>query len=158
MTKNAYVIATGGTFHTPLQTALWLGLADSVGLLIEHGADFNLYSGYEGGPGLSVAAHIDYLEIMKILVKEEFDLYGKFFPNLVTLQENHMEASDDKNNKSQEDQSIDKYEAQGSSTLSERLEKFAQEKKSYNDEIELPVDTSDQRLQENRALRSRVLQ
>ena len=158
MTKNAHVIATGGTFHTPLQTALWLGLTDSVGLLIEHGADFNLYSGCEGGLALSVAVHIDYLDIMKLLVKEEFDLYGKFFHTLVTLQENHIKASEDKNNKAQEDQAIEKYEEQRSSTLSERLKNFAQEKKSYNDEIELPVDTSDQSLQENRALRSRILQ
>lgn len=50
MNKDAYVNATGGRLHTSLQAASWFGPIDIVELLINHGADPNVYSECEVAP------------------------------------------------------------------------------------------------------------
>ena len=75
MGKDASVNATGGVLHTPLQAASWLGNMDIVQLLINQGADSNIYGGCEDGSALSAAAQKGHLDIMKLLLDTGADLY-----------------------------------------------------------------------------------
>ena len=75
ISKGAYVNATGGVLHTPLQAASWSGRMDVVELLIKHGADPNIYGGCGGGSALSAAAHKGHLDIMKLLLDKGADFY-----------------------------------------------------------------------------------
>lgn len=75
MSKDAYVNATGRVLHTPLQAASCTGRMDIVELLINHGADPNIYGGRRRGSALSAAAHRGCLDTMELLLDRRADLY-----------------------------------------------------------------------------------
>lgn len=74
MSKDKYVNATGGVLHTPLEVASCTGRMDIVELLINHGADPNIYGGRRCGSALSAAAHRGCLDIMELLLDRRADL------------------------------------------------------------------------------------
>ena len=94
ISKCAYVNATGGVLHTPLQAASWSGRMDVVELLIKHGADPNIYGGCGGGSALSAAAHKGHLDIMKLLLDKDADFHeGILYETLGGLKDSRIGSS-----------------------------------------------------------------
>lgn len=150
MSKYAYVNATGGTLHTTLQAASWLGMIDTVELLIKHGADLNVYGGCESGSALSAVAHNGYLDIMELLLDTGADLYeGILSGTSDSSKESNMRNSDAKNDTEQEDEAIDETVKQEVDTPSKGREKLADNEKNYKNEIKPPVDAPDRRALEH---------
>lgn len=149
MSKGAYVNAAGGKLYTPLQAASWFGLIDTVGLLIKHGADPNVYGGCEGGSALSAAARNGHLEIMKLLLDTGADLNeGILSEDSDCSKGSNVGNSRAKNHAVQEDEAIDEY-VEELNTVSERMKKLAQRKNIYKDKIKRPVDTPHRRALKN---------
>lgn len=125
MSKDAYVNATGGNLHTPLQAASWFGLTDTVELLIKHGADPNIYGGCGGGSALSAAARNGCLDIMKLLLDTGADLYEVLETSDSSTGSN-TGNSDARNDQGQEHEAIKDHLQQQLSILTERTKKLAQ--------------------------------
>ena len=75
MSKDAYVNATGGELHTPLQAASWSGRLDIVELLINNGADPNISGGLCGGSALWAAARKGHQDIVELLLDKGAEVW-----------------------------------------------------------------------------------
>lgn len=143
MSKDAYVNATGGVLHTPLQAASWSGKMDIVELLINHGADPNIYGGCESGSALSAAAHKGYLDIMKFLLDIGADLYeGILSETSGGSKESRLGSSDVKN---LPNKAIGRRTEQDLDVRNIKIKELAEDEKKYKDVIQPSIDTHDRR-------------
>ena len=143
MSKDAFINATGGVLHTPLQAASWSGRREVVELLINHGADPNIYGGCGSGSALSAAAHKGFLDIIKLLLDKGANLYeGLLSETSGGLKENRLGSSDAK---SLPDEAIDRHTEQDLNVMNRRMERLAEDEKSYRDVINPSIDTYDRR-------------
>ena len=139
MSKDAYVNATGGVLHTPIQAASWSGRMDIVELLIINGADPNIYGGYRGRSTLSAAAKKGHLAIMKLLLDTGADLYeGILSETSGGSKEGRIGRGDAKN-------LPDKELGRHIEHCNVDMQKVARFKKKNSDIIIPPIDTHDQR-------------
>jgi len=144
--RNAYVNATGGALHTPLQAASWLGRLDIVELLIKHGADPNIYGGCEGGSALSAAAHNRHLIIMELLLDTSADIHeGLSLETSDNSEEGDMGSGGAKDLFKPEFGEIHQDIDQEWKTLSQRRKQVAKDMKGFKDVINPPVDMLDRR-------------
>ena len=147
MSKDAYVNATGGVLHTPLQAASWSGRRDIVGLLINNGADLNIYGGLWGGSALWAAAFQGHLDIIKFLLDKGADGYeGLLSETSGSSKEGRIGTSDAKNLSGKE---IDRHTEQDRNFVNVNVDKLAKDEKIYKDIMRLSIDTDDRRTLEN---------
>ena len=139
MSKDAYVNATGGVLHTPLQVASWSGRMDIVELLIINGADPNIWDEYRGRSTLSAAAKKGHLAIMKLLLDTGADLYeGIFSETSGGSKEGSIGGGDAKNLPEKElDRHIEHCNVD--------MQKVARHKKMNSDTVRPSIDTHDRR-------------
>ena len=87
--QKAYVNATGGNYHTPLQVAAAFDRINIVRLLLKYGADPNIFGGRGTGSALSAAAQSGSLEIVELLL----DMGADVHEGLCAKSENNWKAS-----------------------------------------------------------------
>ena len=81
MTLHQYINDTGGTFGTPFLAASWKGDCDIVSLLLEHGANPDVYirSQWNSSSALSMAAGMGHFAIVKLLLDKGADINDRPF-------------------------------------------------------------------------------
>ena len=87
--QKAYINATGGDYYTPLQVAAKIGRINIVRLLLNYGADPNIFGGRGTGSALSAAAESGSLEIVELLL----DMGADIHEGLCAKSENNWKAS-----------------------------------------------------------------
>ena len=148
MSKGAFVNVTGGVMHTPLQAASWSGRMDMVELLIDNGADPNIYGGRWGGSALWAAAHKGHIDIMKHLLDTGADIYEGILPETPGgSKEGGIGRSDAKN---LPDKEINRHKKYDQKLLKENMKYLAKDEKIYKDVIHPSIDTYDRRALEQR--------
>ena len=139
ISKDAYVNATGGILHTPLQAASWSGRMDIVECLINNGAAPNIYGGYRSGSALWAAAYKGHLDIVKFLLDRGADVYEGLLADLYEgllsetsdgSEECRIGGSDAKSLPGEE---VDRHTEQDCNSVKVNVEGLAKDEKTYNE-------------------------
>ena len=140
ISKHAYINAIGGILHTPIQAASWSGRMDIVELLVNSGANPNIYGGCRGGSALWAAARKGHLDVMRFLLDKGADLYeGFLFETSGGSREGRISRNDAKDLTDKEVDSRTEY------WINVEMEELAKHEKIYKDVIRPSIDTNDRR-------------